>query len=60
MKPPTLREYLDAQITRCMDMLGHHPESDKIEKVLDKARDAEQREDWYAMFCIKQELELFK
>ena len=60
MKPPTLREYLDAQITRCCELLGHHPESDKIDATLKRAYDAEKREDWYAMFCIKRELELFK
>jgi hypothetical protein len=60
MKPKTIDEYLQDQITRCCDLLGHHPDTDKIDEVLKRAYGVQNGKDWTAKWAIGQELGEFK
>jgi hypothetical protein len=41
-------------------LLGHHPESDKIDKVLKRAYDAQRSNDWTLIWAVNKELSEFK
>jgi len=59
MKTKTIQEYLDDQVIRCADLVGHSSESIKIEHSIALAQKAIANHDVYAMLVAHEQLKRY-